>query len=187
LVLGSPLLRVFFAIWTVGGFLIAPVATVLLPAYARENLGTASALAATVTAYGVGGLVGTLAFGVLAGRVRRRRFFVWMWVVYPLLTLLTIPEPGLVAFLAVLFGIGVTTGAYDPFEVTIHQEAVPAELRPQAFALLLAVEMAVVPVAMLSYGFVIDTAGLRTALVAFGVGNVLLGAFAVLNRPARSL
>ena len=187
LVLGTPLLRVFFTIWTVGGFLIAPVATVLLPAYARENLGTAAALAAAVTAYGVGGLVGTLAFGALAGRVRRRPFFVAMWVVYPLLSLLLIPEPDLVALLVVLVGIGVTTGAYDPFEVTIHQEVVPAELRPQAFALLLAVEMAVVPLAMLAYGFLIDAAGLRTALVAFGMGNVLLGAFAILNRPARTL
>jgi MFS family permease len=187
LVVRTPLLRVFFTIWTVGGFLIAPVATVLLPAYARENLGGASTLAAAVTAYGVGGLVGTLLFAALAHRFRRRRFFVAMWIGYPAISLLLVPEPGLAPVLVVLFGVGLTTGAYDPFEVTIHQELVPADLRPQAFALLLAVEMAVVPLAMLCYGFLIDAAGLRAALVVFGLGNVLLGAYAVLNRPARAL
>jgi MFS family permease len=187
LVVRTPLLRVFFTIWTVGGFLIAPVATVLLPAYARENLDGASSLAWAVTAYGAGGLAGTLGFGVLAHRLRRRPFFVAMWVGYPALSLLLLPEPGLAPVLIVLFGIGLTTGAYDPFEVTIHQELVPAELRPQAFALLLAVEMAVVPLAMLWYGWLIEATGLRAALVVFGVGNVLLGGFAILNRPARSL
>lgn len=187
LVLGTPLLRVFFTIWTVGGFLIAPVAAVLLPAYARQNLDGASSLAIAVTAYGVGGLAGTLAFGVVGRRIARRRFFVAMWVGYPALSLLLVPEPGLGLLVVVLFGLGLTTGAYDPFEVTIQQELVPAELRPQAFSLLLAVEMAVVPLAMLCYGFVIEAAGLRTALLALGVGNVLLGAYAILARPARTL
>ncbi|HYH35516.1 MAG TPA: MFS transporter [Nocardioides sp.] len=187
LVLGTPLLRVFFTIWTVGGFLVAPVTAVLLPAYARENLDGAASLAAAVTAYGVGGLVGTLGFGLVGRRISRRRFFVAMWVVYPALSLLLVAEPGLTLLLVVLFGVGLTTGAYDPFEVTIQQELVPAELRPQAFSLLLAVEMAVVPVAMLSYGFVIEAAGLRSALLALGVGNVLLGLYAILVRPARTL
>jgi hypothetical protein len=87
----------------------------------------------------------------------------------------------------VLVGLGLTTGAYDPFEVTLHQELVPPELRPQAFSLLLAIEMAVVPLAMLCYGFVIEAAGLRTALLLLGLGNVLLGGYAILNRPARAL
>ena len=187
LVLRTPLLRVFFTIWTVGGFLVAPVAAVLLPAYARQNLDGASSLAAAVTAYGVGGLAGTLAYGAVARRFRRRRFFVAMWVAYPALSLLLVPEPGLLLLLLLLFGLGLTTGAYDPFEVTVHQELVPTELRPQAFALLLAVEMAVVPLAMLCYGFVIEAAGLRTALLLLGVGNVLLGGYAILNRPARAL
>jgi predicted MFS family arabinose efflux permease len=38
LVLRTPLLRVFFIIWTIGGFLVAPVAAVLLPAYASQHL-----------------------------------------------------------------------------------------------------------------------------------------------------
>ena len=181
------LLRTFFAIWTVGGFLIAPLAAVVLPAYARQELGGSGDLAAAVTAYGFGGLVGTVAFGVVGRRVPRRSFFVTMWLVYPALSCVLVLMPGRWWLLVVLFAIGCISGAYDPFEVTIHQELVPPDLRARAFAVLLAAEMTVVPLSMLLYGFLIDAAGLRPALLFFAAGNVLLGGYAIGNRSARRL
>jgi hypothetical protein len=50
----------------------------------------------------------------------------------------------------------------------------------------LAAEMVVVPPSMLLYGFLIEQAGLRAALLLL-LGNVALGAYAILNRPARDL
>jgi MFS family permease len=186
-VVATPLLRTFFVIWTVGGFLIGPLAAVVLPAYARQELGGAGDLAAAVTAYGVGGLVGTLAFGVVGRRLPRRGFFVTVWIVYPLLSWGLVLLPGLWGLVALLFAIGLLAGAYDPFEVTIHQELIPAELRARAFAVLIASEMTVVPLSMLLYGFLIDAAGLGTALTFFAAGNLLLGAYAMVNRHARRL
>jgi hypothetical protein len=61
-VLRTPLLVTFFTIWTVGAFLIGPLAAVILPVYAQQELGGAGSLAATVTAYGAGGLLGTFTF-----------------------------------------------------------------------------------------------------------------------------
>ena len=186
-VIQNRLLRTFFAIWTVGGFLIAPLAAVVLPAYARQELGGSGDLAAAVTAYGFGGLVGTVAFGVVGRRVPRRSFFVTMWLVYPALSCVLVLMPGRWWLLVVLFAIGCISGAYDPFEVTIHQELVPPDLRARAFAVLLAAEMTVVPLSMLLYGFLIDAAGLRPALLFFAAGNVLLGGYAIGNRSARRL
>jgi Major Facilitator Superfamily len=57
-VLSVPALRTFFTVATIGNFLIAPLGPVLLPVYARSELGGAGALAVLVSAYGVGGLVG---------------------------------------------------------------------------------------------------------------------------------
>ena len=71
------------------------------------------------------------------------------------------------------------TGAYDPFEATVHQELTPPELRARVFALLLAAEMTAVPIAMLAYGFLIGAAGVRAAFLFFAVGNTLLGAYAI--------
>jgi len=54
----SPIIRTFFVIWTVGAFLVTPLSAVVLPVYAREQLGGAGALAAAVTCLGAGGLCG---------------------------------------------------------------------------------------------------------------------------------
>lgn len=186
-VLETPLLRTFFTIWSVGGFLIAPLAPVLLPVYARNELGGAGSLAACVAAYGLGGLLGAVAYGLVGVRVAPRAFFVAVWLLYPALSLVLVALPPLELLLPLLLAVGVVTGAYDPFEVTVHQRLVPPELRARAFAILLAAEMMVVPPAMLLYGFVIEEAGLRAALLLFGLGNVGLGLFAIANRPARGL
>jgi MFS family permease len=186
-VLGRPRLRAMFTIWTVGAFLIAPLSGLILPVYADRRLGGAGALAAAVTVFGAGGLAGTVAFGGYGRRLPRRPFFVAMWTVYPVLTGALILLPPFWPLLALLFVVGFTVGAYDPFEVTIHQELVPAPLRARAFAVLLASEMAVVPLAMLLYGLLMDAAGLRAALVFLAAGNVLLGLYAIANRATRDL
>jgi MFS family permease len=160
---------------------------VLLPVYAGERFGTAGALAATITALGVGGLLGTFAFALVGHAVPRRRAFVAMWVAYPLLSCLLIFLPAFVPLLVLLTGIGFLAGAYDPLEVTVHQENTPPQLRPQVFAVLLAAEMTAVPLSMLVYGLLISAAGLRAATVLLGVGNLLLGAYAVAARATRDL
>jgi predicted MFS family arabinose efflux permease len=93
----------------------------------------------------------------------------------------------LLVLLPILLLVGVLTGAYDPFEATIHQELIPPDLRARAFGLLLGAEMTAIPLSMLLYGFLMDVAGLRAGLLFFAVGNALLGAYAVANRPARRL
>jgi len=183
----SRLIRTFFIIWTVGAFLITPLSGVLLPVYADQRFGTAGALAATITALGVGGLLGTLTFAAVGRRLPRRHAFVTMWITYPLLSCLLILLPGFVPLLVVLAAIGFITGAYDPLEVTIHQENTPPELRPQVFAVLLAAEMTAVPLSMLTYGALIGAAGLRAATVLYGVGNLLLGLYAILAPATRDL
>jgi MFS family permease len=158
-----------------------------MPVYARSEFGSAGALAAAVAAFGAGGLAGTVVFGVAARRIPRRPAFVVMWVLYPVLTCGLVLLPRLVPLLVLLFAIGLVFGAYDPLEVTIHQENIPAGLRPQVFAILLAAEMTAVPLAMLVYGAVLGALGLRAALILFAAGNLLLGAYAVVARPARVL
>ena len=59
-----------------------------------------------MTAYGVGGLVGTAAFGVVGRRVPRRLFLVVVWAVYAALSWLLVPMPSLWWLVAVLFAIG---------------------------------------------------------------------------------
>ena len=110
-----------------------------------------------------------------------------MWLVYPALSCVLVLMPGTGWLLVLLAAIGCISGAYDPVEVTIHQELISPDLRARAFAVLLAAEMSVVPLLMLLYGFLFDAAGLRPALLLFAASNVLLGGYAIGNRSARLL
>jgi MFS family permease len=147
-----PLLRTLFAIWTTGAFLVAPLSAVLLPVYAKERLGGPGSLAVCVAALGAGGLAGTVAYGVAGHRLPRRPFFVAMWTLYPLTTLAFVALPPLAGLAVLLVVLGFLVGSYDPFEVTLHQENIPPELRARVFALLLVSEMTVVPLGILAYG-----------------------------------
>ena len=184
---GDATVRTFFVLPTLGIFLIGPLASVILPVYARERLGGAHGLAVAMGAYGAGGLAGALLFALAGTRLPRRSSFLAIWIVYALLSLTLVALPRLAVLAAVLFAIGVVAGADAPLEDTIRQERIPAELRARVLALLLAAQTLAIPPAVLLAGVLIGAAGLRASLVFFALGNMLLATWAIGSRRTRRL
>ena len=180
-------LRAFLTLATVGNFLIAPLATVVLPVYVHERLGGSTDLGILVGVYGAGGLAGAVTFGIVAARVRRRALFVALWAVYPLLSAILVALPPLWLTALAMFLIGLVAGANGRLEQLVRQERTPAELRGRVFATFMASLTLVVPPATLAAGFVVEAAGLRAALVAFAAGNAVLAAFVLASRVRREL
>ena len=152
------------AVSTVGNFLIAALAPVLLPIYAREELGGAGDLAFLVGAYGAGGLAGAAAYAAVAPRVARRTLFAAVWIAYPPLTAALVALPPVAVAAALLFLVGVSAGAHAPLEQSLRQERTPPELRGRVFASYMASLTLVVPPAMLAAGLAVEAVGLRGAL-----------------------
>ena len=182
----EPALRAFLAISTIGNFLIAPLAPVVLAVYAREELEGPRDFGFLVGAYGAGGLAGAAAFGVLGRRAPRRIVFVCVWATYPLLCAGLMLLPGLSLAAVLLFAIGFGAGIYAPLDQLVRQERTPPELRARVFATFMASLTAVVAPAVLAAALLIDAVGLRSALVAFTVGNAALALYALAGR-ARTL
>ena len=63
--------------------LVAPLVPLVLPVLARETFGDPVVLGVMVASYGVGGLLGAAGFGMLGGRVPRRRLFVGVFSLVP--------------------------------------------------------------------------------------------------------
>jgi MFS family permease len=185
-VAGDQVLRTFLLLATVGNFLIAPLAPVFLPVYAREELGGAGALGLLIGLYGAGGLIGSIGYGMLARRVSERAAFTAIWVGYApvCFVLFALPPVGVVG--AALLLIGTLAGALAPIEQRVRQERTPPELRGRVFAGFIAAYTAVVPPAVLAAGLVVDAFGLRAALAVFALGNTAL-TVAVLLRARRYL
>lgn len=181
----NPLLRMFFLAATIGNFLIAPLASVVLPFYAREVFESAAALGAMTAAYGLGGLAGAAIAAFAASRVPRRTTWTVAWIVYPLLSFGLVAVPGFVVVLLLLLAIGLVSGALSPIEQSVRQEETPPELRGRVFALFMASLAIVVPLAVLPAGLLVEAAGLRAALIAFAVGNAVLALVVVASPSAR--
>lgn len=182
-----PMLRPFLVVSTIGNFIIAPLAPVFLPVYARDELGGAAHLGILVGAYGAGGLAGAGVYWLIGRRVRRRPFYVALWVTYPILCALLIALPPLPLAAAVLVGIGACAGAFAPLEQLIRQEHTPPELRGRVFASYMASLTLAVPPAVLAGGLLVEALGLRAGFAVFAAANAVLQAYAIAMRAAREL
>lgn len=180
-VAGDAALRTFLLLSTVGNFLIAPLAPVLLPVYAREELGGAGSLGVLIGLYGAGGLLGAIGYGVVAGRLTPRAAFTAVWLAYAPACLLLVALPPVAVVGAALLAIGTLAGAHAPIEQRLRQERTPPELRGRVFAGFMAAYAAVVPPALLVAGIAVEAVGLRAVLAALALGNALLTVAAILG------
>jgi MFS family permease len=181
------LVRSFLLLAMAGNFLIAPLAPVLLPVYAREELGGAGDLGLLLGLYGLGGLVGASSFALVGRSVPRRALFVGTRIAYPLLCALLIPLPPVWPAAAVLFGIGVMAGAIVPLQQLVRQERTPAELQARVAATVMTSLALVVPPAVLGAGLLVDAAGLQVAFGVYAAGNALVVVIALSSRLPRRL
>jgi MFS family permease len=169
------------AVHTAGSFLAAWIAPVILPVYAREVFHSAPTLGLMVGAYGVGGLLGTTAFGLAGHHIGRRATYVGSFAVYGPIAALLIPLPPLAVALVALLLFGFFAGVDVPIEQTVIQERTPPDLRARVFGLLLASAMVAQPLGMLVAGFVVELLGLADSIAVLAIGLVLLAVAVVVN------
>jgi len=186
-VAGERVLRTLLAMASAGSFSIAPLATVLLPVYARDRLGGAGAYAATVAAYGVGGVLGALTFGAIGTRVSRRAVYVGTWVVAAAASLVLVALPSLTLALLTLVILGAAAGAIVPLEQTVWEERTPPQLRARVFAIATAIPLLTDALAFLVAGVVVGTFGLRTGFLMHAIGDAILLAAAIMLPAIRHL
>src|SRR5918992_1203562 len=167
----EPLDRALLVLPAVGNFFISPLAPVVLPVYARQELGGAGAFGALLGAYGAGGLLGGALFGIFGPRVPRRTVYVALAIAYPAVSVTLVALPPLAPALALLLLVGVSAGAVVPLFHTIRQERTPVALRARVFATVAAAEAMAIPPALLVAGYVVEGLGLRAALLLFAAGN----------------
>ena len=165
----------FLVITMVGNLIMAALAPVILPVYARQVFDSPSRLGFMIAAYGVGGLIGTAVFGALTGRLSRRRFYTIALIGMPLSGAAIALLPPFGVLLLALAALGICPGLLVPLRNTVLQERTPPAMRGRLFSTLHAAQLTVVPFGLLATGLLLDAVGLGPALVLFTAG---LAAFA---------
>ena len=172
----DPALRALFVFPTVAVMLVAPLVPLVLPVLAREMFGDPVVLGVMVATYGVGGLLGAAAFGVIGQKAPRRRLFGGVFALVPAALAGIALSPSLVLTLTILLTLGAGVGSLVPLMATIRQERAPAHLLARVVGLSTASIPVTGPVGVLASGLLIDELGLRqTLLVSTVTATLILG------------
>ena len=132
---GDPALRALFVFPTAAVLLVGPLAPIVLPVLARDAFGDPVVLGVMVASYGAGGLLGAAGFGMFGSRVRRRRLYLGVFIVWPCTYAAITLVPFLPFTLAMLLTLGAAAGLLVPLQATIRQERSPARLLPRVVGL----------------------------------------------------
>ncbi len=171
----DPPLRALFVFPTVAVMLVAPLVPLVLPVLARETFDDPVVLGIMVATYGLGGLLGAAAFGVVGERVSRRALFVGVFTLLAGTLAGIALSPYLPLTLAILLTLGAAAGSLVPLMATVRQERSPARLLPRVVGLSTASIPVTGPVGVLATGYLIDQAGLtRTLLLSTAAAAVIL-------------
>ncbi len=145
----------------------SPFYAVILPVYAEDAYGRATALGLLISASGAGSLAGALLYGSFGHRVSRRLLFIGGFALADAIWLALILPPSLPIVAALLALGGLAAGPLNPLLVTIRHERIPNVLRGRVFSTFSAITAIVSPIGMVVAGAAIETIGLRATVALF--------------------
>ncbi|MGI5198396.1 MFS transporter [Streptomyces sp. CA-288835] len=157
---------------------------VLLPVHAREELGGSVDLGLLEASFGICALTGALAYGAVGSRFRRWPVFTIAFLIVGLPRFVVAAFTDSFAPLAVMMAVeGLACGVLNPIMATVMYETVPEELRSRVLSATTASFQLVTPLGGLAAGFLVDSAGLSSSLLAVG-GVYLLATLCPVIFPA---
>jgi predicted MFS family arabinose efflux permease len=168
-VVRQPLLRLIVAMVFVTNLLDAARFSVLLPLRAEVWPGGATAVGLVTGALGAGALVGSLFFGFLGHRVRRRLFVIAFLVVGLPISLVLASSLPLWVVVGVSAVTGLASGVLNPIIGTLRLELAPPRMRARSQSLMVAGSWAGIPLGALLGGAGAEWIGVAASLAVVGV------------------
>ncbi|SEG78789.1 Major Facilitator Superfamily protein [Actinacidiphila yanglinensis] len=143
--------------------------SVLLPVDARRHLGGSVALGAVSGTFAASALVGSLLFGAVGHRFSQRALFIggFLCCGFPRYAVGAF-VPGLAPLIVVCALCGLGAGMLNPIIGTEMVRLVPERLRSRVFGAVTSGVLIAVPMGGLLGGYLVQYAGLRTAMAAAG-------------------
>jgi MFS family permease len=147
---------------------------VLLPVHVRDELGGAVDFGVLEALFGAGALAGALAYGAVGARFRRWPVFTVAFLVVGMPRFAVAAFTGTFSPLAVMMAIeGLACGVLNPIMATVMYETVPEALRSRVLSATTASYLTFTPLGGLAAGFLVDRAGLFSAMLMVGGGYLL--------------
>lgn len=182
----DPALRALFVFPTLAVTLVGPIVPIVLPVLAQQAFTDPIVLGAMIASYGVGGLLGTAAYGLIGARVSRRLLYRGVFVVWPAMLTLIALFPSLAVSMVTLLILGSAVGVLVPLQATIRQERSPAHLLPRVVGLSTASIPVMAPIGVLVTGVLIDLLSLQRTLLLTSAGAIAIGVAVVMSKATHT-
>lgn len=167
----------------IGNFLGASAFSVLYPVFVKDEFGRASVLGILAAAFGIGGLLGAVIYGVYGHRVPRRAMWIASFMAVPAILLVPLLTSSLPVILVILVISSIFTGPTNALMVTVRHERIPPPLRGRVFSTFSAITAVATPLGILLAGYAVESAGLDATLLTIALAELAL-AFAMVVTPA---
>jgi MFS family permease len=153
----------------------AAYTAVLIPAWAQQVIGSPVALGVLSAAFAVGAVLGNVVFTAFAPRAPRYALFTLAFIVggAPRFVAAAVTDRMWLIY-AVSFVAGLAIAAVNPIIGAVAYERVPETMMARVQGLSTAVAWVGIPVGGLLGGWLAERAGLRPALVGFGLAYLLV-------------
>jgi MFS family permease len=168
------LLLVLAIALAVSNFLNGPLYPVVLPVYALETTGSAATLGLLMAGVGLGALGGSIAYGLVGRRLRRRPLWLVGHFAFPCAYLALALQLPVLATFGVLIAGSVLSGSINPLLVTVRHERIPSELRGRVFSTFSAIAYVAQPLGTALGGVAVDRLGFVPTVTVLGLGLALL-------------
>ena len=166
---GHQLVLSLVTILMVTNFLDAAFSGVILPVYVIRVFGSATNLGAIFAAFGGGAVLGGIVFGAIGHRLPRYATFVALFTLAGLqYWTFALYQPFWVILIAAAIG-GIAASPLNPIIETALYERVPSGMRGRVFGSITAGAWLTMPAGMLLSGFLTETFGLQTLLIALSL------------------
>ena len=183
----EPVLWRVVALVSVLNLVEAPVWGIMLPVFAEDAYGEASALGLLFGSLGAGSVVGAVAYGTFGHRVPRWPIFVTGFLVVGLPMFGLAAAPPLWVGMALMGIIGLASGPINPIIMTVAQERVPAAMRGRVFGALQALAYMAIPLGLLAGGVLLDLVGMKASLISIATVYVAISLGMRFSRELRGI
>ena len=160
---------------------VAPLESIVLPAYfARE--GDVRDLGLVLSAFAVGGIVGSLGYGVLARHIRRRPLLIGSLFATSLTMAFLALLPGTPGLMIIAALVGLAAGPINPLTSVIMQERTPDHLRGRVIGSINSLALAGAPVGLLIAGPLVEAVGIAPTILLIAAGCLVAAVLAAISR-----
>jgi MFS family permease len=175
------------AIPLVANLTAVPLAAVIVPKLAIEEYGTARVSGLLIGADGLGVILGSAGFGLLAPRVARFRLWTLALVILVVPFLALAPAPPVPLAMLGMLCLGIGFGVLGSLGLGAVQERTIEEMRGRVFGLRVALIGTTAPVGVLAVGLALDAISVTAILLLLAGLNAALVAWWLLDRQFRGV